>query len=354
MRQTSQSPATAAGDWPSDCRQIIAPARARGRAVAVGASIGLMAGLVWGQVPRRDALKAEQHAVTAPIADVSPGSNAGFAVPTKGKLDRLDEPSVASESGTVGGRWHREGDGESRDASDGRFVCGIGMKLVEGEYCTVLAHRCIEPFSDGSGRCRRYAESARCYPPIHTLRFCIDEYEYPNVVGEKPRVMVDFKEAQLTCASENKRLCRAREWTLACEGPGRLPYPNGHTRDPASCNIDLPHRFPNVAALHDPVASEKELKRLDQRTASGTRPGCVSQYGVHDMVGNVDEWVVPDGPEEAAGFGAGTALKGGYFGPVRSRCRPSTPSHGPTFKFYQVGFRCCRDAAIDTGVTAGR
>ena len=39
-----------------------------------------------------------------------------------------------------------------------------------------------------------------------------------------------------------------------------------------------------------------------------------------------------------------STLNGGYWGPVRDTCRLTTRAHGPTFRFYQVGFRCCSDA----------
>jgi sulfatase modifying factor 1 len=39
----------------------------------------------------------------------------------------------------------------------------------------------------------------------------------------------------------------------------------------------------------------------------------------------------------------GDVLKGGYWGPVRTRCRPSTRVHGLDFSFYQQGFGCCAD-----------
>ncbi|MGC4066087.1 MAG: SUMF1/EgtB/PvdO family nonheme iron enzyme [Polyangiaceae bacterium] len=219
------------------------------------------------------------------------------------------------------------------------------MVSVEGEYCTTLIHRCVAPFDDGSGRCHRYAESSRCTGPVTTLRYCIDRFEYPNRAGVKPTVMVDFSEAKASCEVLGKRLCSAREWTLACEGPNRLPYPHGYDRDSGACNIDQPHRFPDGDALARADLRERELERLDQRTASGERTRCVSAYGAYDMVGNVDEWVVPDGSEEGAGLHPKTALKGGYYGPVRARCRPTTTSHGTTFKFYQVGFRCCADSS---------
>ena len=39
-----------------------------------------------------------------------------------------------------------------------------------------------------------------------------------------------------------------------------------------------------------------------------------------------------------------STLKGGYWGPIRARCRPITSTHNEWFSFYQVGFRCCKDA----------
>lgn len=348
MRSASQHSATAFGSSPPTCPSTNGALRSRVSAIAIGACLGLAAGILWGRGPRAALVRAEGHGV--PMLDVG-RSHLGEAnavqlavAASPLRIEPGPEVAIAAPSDGNSGMPAEKSDEPGGDTNADAGQCGSGMRLVDGDYCTMLVHRCIEPFTDGSGRCARYAEGSRCYPPVVAMRFCIDEYEYPNQFGSKPRVMVNFNEAKQACRSEQKRLCTAREWTLACEGPGRLPYPNGYRRDPAHCNIDLPHRFPNVSALNDPEAMDTELARLDQRASSGSRPECVSTFGVHDMVGNVDEWVQPDGPEEAAGLGAETALKGGYFGPVRSRCRPATPSHGPTFKFYQVGFRCCRDA----------
>ena len=57
------------------------------------------------------------------------------------------------------------------------------------------------------------------------------------------------------------------------------------------------------------------------------------------MTGNVDEWVVNEG-----GHPYKSGLKGGYWGPVRDRCRPMTVAHNELFEFYQIGFRCCGES----------
>jgi sulfatase modifying factor 1 len=46
-------------------------------------------------------------------------------------------------------------------------------------------------------------------------------------------------------------------------------------------------------------------------------------------------------------------LKGGYWGPVRDRCRPMTIAHDENFAFYQIGFRCCSEASAPTTQPAG-
>ncbi len=89
-------------------------------------------------------------------------------------------------------------------------------------------------------------------------------------------------------------LCSDTEWTLACEGEERRPYPygNGYERDERACNIDKPYIWPDAEKVYGAKTSAAELARLDQREPSGVARGRVSPYGVHDMVGNVDEWVV--------------------------------------------------------------
>ncbi len=222
--------------------------------------------------------------------------------------------------------------------------CPSDMLPVAGQYCPELSHRCARASADGTERCFDYEPAARCIGAPIPLRFCIDRYEFPNRAGARPAVMISFLEAREACRDEGKRLCSNEEWTLACEGPARLPYPYGYSRDPQACNVDRRHRFPNTDLLSGSVGVAAEVTRLDDRAASGSFPRCVSHYGVADMSGNVDEWVQlstksPLNSESAPGS------KGGYFGPVRARCRPTTTAHGPEFRFYQLGFRCCQSGS---------
>ena len=234
-------------------------------------------------------------------------------------------------------------------ASNGQ-ACPTGMVHVRFDHCPKLLRRCLDKEFDQPNRitiCNRFATSKpECKAPRVPLDFCIDEYEYPNQAGAKPPVMQNFFEASSLCAAAHKRLCYEREWVTACEGPEEKPFPYGYVRSNQQCNFDNRWVDPHLARVYseDPEIQRAELERLDRSLPSGQMPGCVSDYGVHDLTGNVDEWTLADHerPRARAKF---SALKGGAWGHVRNACRPVTTSHAPEFRYYFIGFRCCADAA---------
>ncbi len=228
--------------------------------------------------------------------------------------------------------------------------CPTGMLEVEGDYCPYVEQKCLRWLDpETKMRCAEFAPSSKCTGKTTHKKFCIDRYEYPNKPGDKPVIMKTWYEARDTCQSVGKRLCGESEWTLACEGQEHLPYPYGYQRNSEACNIDKPHPDVNEKALADPRLRDAEVERLWQGEPSGTREACVSPFGVHDMAGNVDEWVVNE-----SGHPFKSGLKGGYWGPVRTRCRPMTTAHNEEFSFYQIGFRCCSEQGASTPAGAGK
>lgn len=222
------------------------------------------------------------------------------------------------------------------------------MVYVDTSFCPKVERRCLEEEYSRENHitlCHRFAEGeTKCLVPEERRRFCIDAYEYPNRPGAHPPWMVSWYDAQATCSSEGKRLCWDSEWVAACEGPEHTPFPYGWSRDNAACNIDNKWIEPRLKALYskNPEISARELERLDQSVPSGARERCESGFGVHDMTGNLDEWVTSEHPREDKSEWAG--LKGGAWGHVRNACRPMTTSHPPDFTYYFVSFRCCADA----------
>jgi formylglycine-generating enzyme len=248
---------------------------------------------------------------------------------------------------------------EATDAREGNGAgCGTGMVRVKGNYRLDLHGEatgeieriqdtaCVDWISkDFPARCRTFDrekiadEVAKL--PTRALDFCMDRFEYPNVLGQNPMIVVTFHEAEAMCKKSSKRLCNENEWTFACEGEEVRPYPYGWTRDASACVVDRNWK-PFVEGGLSPRDSDKaraELDRLWQAEPSGARGACKSPFGVYDMTGNVDEWT-----HSARTTGFSSILKGGYWGPVRARCRPATRAHNEDFVAYQQGFRCCGDA----------
>ncbi len=226
-------------------------------------------------------------------------------------------------------------------------ACPPDMVDVSGEYCSQPEEVCDDYISEKRDRCRHYRSPTQCVGRPEPKHFCIDQYEYPDRAGQLPIVAYSWDNARDICATEGKRLCSAEEWSMACEGPKWKPYPYGYRRDDTACNIDKPYIMPDNDAFENPRTRAAEIARVRQSEPSGSRPRCRSEFGVYDMTGNVDEWVLNDaGSRTEPPYQSG--LKGGWWGPVRDRCRPMTTDHNEWHSGYQIGFRCCKDVAVES------
>lgn len=246
--------------------------------------------------------------------------------------------------------------------------CSDGMVLVAGDYCPSVLQKCLEEHeeykndvarkrakraagqavtpSTVSERCMRYEEPSQCLSSERRpMRYCMDRYEYPNKKGELPALLISWVDAKKACEGLGKRLCTEDEFNFACEGEAMLPYTNGYVRDPEACSIDKSYRkrerklYKYDKCMRTP-ACKAELEKLDQRLPAGSMPRCVSPFGVYDMNGNINEWVYLPGKK----YPDRSGLKGGWWGPVRNRCRPTVGFHKEEDYGYEAGFRCCQDA----------
>ena len=233
-------------------------------------------------------------------------------------------------------------------------ACAGDMIEIAGDYCPWVDQHCLRYLESGPEepklRCAEFRRSGPCNMTTEHKHFCIDRYEWPNRRGEVPPVSMTWYDAKASCASIGKRLCQDDEWTLACEGQEHLPYPYGYSRNSEACNTDRTYRLPDNQLYAWPPTRAAEVVRLDQREPSGARESCVSPYGVHDMAGNVDEWVTNE-TQRCKPFCSG--LKGGAWTPVRNRCRPMTTAHEEKFHYYQVGFRCCAELRAKKAPASG-
>jgi formylglycine-generating enzyme required for sulfatase activity len=176
---------------------------------------------------------------------------------------------------------------------------------------------------------------------------CVDRFEAPNRKGAKPLAMQSANDAQAWCSAHGKRLCTEDEWISACESDEHRAYPYGAERVDGRCNDDKPWKQVDEATLNKWPAAEAQAhaKDLYQATSSGSRRKCVSADGVYDMTGNLEEWVVRtrehanDWPFILAG-----CYWSGCYGGGKPTCHSTNNAHGPEFRFYETGFRCCKDA----------
>ncbi len=247
--------------------------------------------------------------------------------------------------------------------------CSPDMLLIDGDYCPSVKQDCLEEHqefkhdeakkkskrasgedvsaSTVSERCLKYKAPSECLSKRRKSRFCMDRYEWPNQKGELPALLMSWVDARKMCEDKGKRLCTEEEFNFACEGEAMLPYTYGYERDATRCNIDKPYRkrehklFKYNSCMKKPQC-KAELEKLDQRLPTGSMPACVSPFGVYDLNGNINEWVVR--PKEKTPNRSG--LKGGWWGPVRGRCRPTVGFHKEEDYGYEEGFRCCKDAAV--------
>jgi hypothetical protein len=231
-----------------------------------------------------------------------------------------------------------EVDAPAKKDGAGPTSCPADMVLAEGMFCSNPKEECIDWMEDPElfpyARCARFKEPSTCAGAKSYMRFCIDREEYSKQGESLPLGDTSWTEAKNICEQQGKRLCAEKEWTFACEGEESRPYPYGYVRDSSVCNFE-----------QDGLVEKGKLR--DGRLPKEAKAGCLSPFGVHNMVGNIDEWVVLDHAHYSKMNNyrkMNSGLKGGWWGPLRNRCRPTTVDHDEAFHELQTGVRCCAEA----------
>lgn len=238
-----------------------------------------------------------------------------------------------------------------------KSVCPSDMVEVDGDYCPNEEQHCLyntdlqnkrKPGpADLTWACGEYTPSKCLSGTVH-MHFCIDKYEWPNKEGQVPQDWMTWYDAKKAVESVGKRLCTHKEWSLAAEGPDMhpLPYGDGFHRDGTICNFDNDPNL-NVAMQSKKPDDEASKKLRALLVPSGSKPNCASDFGVYDMAGNIDEWVVNESSndlcENKSSGNCRSGLMGGHIWHVRNASRPMTTAHGAGFGWYETGARACKD-----------
>ncbi len=225
-------------------------------------------------------------------------------------------------------------------ARESRFVCPPDMVMIGRDYCVdIYEASLVQIGDDGREQPFPYYEML---PPGVKVRAV-------SQAGVFPQGYISGVQSKAACEASGKRLCKPDEWKNACMGPKKTLFPYGNTREVGRCNDN------GRSAMHwfNPELDDKPEHRwmwgfagnmTDPRlnqlegtlTLTGAREGCTNEYGVHDMVGNLHEWV--DDPE-------GT-FQGGYYLDTHLNgdgCYYRTTAHPMSHLDYSTGFRCCAD-----------
>ena len=225
------------------------------------------------------------------------------------------------------------------------------MGSAEGDDDEQPVHRVfldsfyLDTFEVTNGRFAKFVAAIQSEPP-----WGFADHDTPVLHAEQPVRWVTWLEATGYCLWAGKRLPTEAEWEKAARGPDGRPYPWG-TEPPTPAHA--------VFGLKEGGADSVSL--------IGNREKGTSPYGVHDLAGNLYEWVSdwyddasyttqatinPHGPLE----GTAKVQRGGSYINSPYRLRASFRTKGdPTEHDPHVGFRCAQDVpALPEGPRADR
>jgi formylglycine-generating enzyme len=274
----------------------------------------------------------------------------------------------------------------------------VSASVAPTSSASVTTDACPPPPDPDAGATQGPVEKRACPEGMAQVqRFCIDRFEADLVTKDEdggwtplphnreppsdvtfmarsvpdvmPQGYINRKEATLACKNAGKRLCSMREWRRTCEGKSGWHWPYGRKMAAGKCNHGKAHllsiRFGSDARhwtydnFNDP-SLDVEPGFLAK---TGAYTDCTTADDVHDLVGNLHEWVsdtvdaalvekleAEDVERKSQPWKEGNGVfMGGFFSTADQHgpgCTFTTIAHEPAYHDYSIGFRCCADADL--------
>jgi formylglycine-generating enzyme len=195
-------------------------------------------------------------------------------------------------------------------------------------------------------------------------------FEARSLPDVLPQAYISRVEATAACKNAGKRLCSMAEWRRACQGKRRVKFPYGEHHVAGRCNQEKPHllsiRYGSDARRwkYDEMFNDPSLDAEPGFLArTGEYEGCATADDVHDLVGNLHEWVsdmvdadlvekleAEEVERRSQPWKEGNGVfMGGFFSTADQHgpgCTFTTIAHEPTYHDYSIGFRCCAAADL--------
>lgn len=185
--------------------------------------------------------------------------------------------------------------------------CPAGMALVEND--SIRSGICIDSFE----------VTRRSYDSVMAVS--------PPSVSRLPKTGIRPDSAMVFCNRTGSRnLCNSIHLEAAIRQYDGRKYPYGNVYSPDSCNTAFANAFSGGAEV------------------VGNRPGCIDDFGIYDLSGNVAEWVVRyDNDAILYNRGWYSYHVGGFWASGANSGWSDNFDKDTTYTLTQpfIGFRCC-------------